>query len=381
MMRYFLPRFLESTKLLESYSYPSPFHIHLKKWFKGKKKFGSRDRKAIAELCYGYWRVKGVLAKDSIENALYVSSWVYGYMGIEDMDKLMNPRKDWPILPDIPIEERWAYILNSVNASIDTYYPQNLLQPEFLSLNDADMHKFQPLVWLRVGEEKREELANLGFSAHPDVAHAMSGRQVHIPEHRSIQVQDLSSQLILNQIRIDKGMRVWDCCCGSAGKSIPLIREGTEFLLTDKRESILHNARKRLKFYNKKAEIKCLDLSLPLEVDLGKFDFIIADLPCSGSGTWFRNPEHFSNFDYNQLQNYQNLQRRILSNSLPFLKEGGILVYITCSVFDMENRVQMHWLEQECQLVLTDELHLNGREAQSDSMYAAFFTKPSVLRG
>src|SRR5690606_23481303 len=65
----------------------------------------------------------------------------------------------------------------------------------------------------------------------------------------------------------------------------------------------------------------------------GSIDLIILDVPCSGSGTWGRSPEYLRFFDEKEIDHYAALQKKILTNSIPYLKKDGIILYSTCSVF------------------------------------------------
>ena len=74
----------------------------------------------------------------------------------------------------------------------------------------------------------------------------------------------------------------------------------------------------------------------------GKFDSVILDVPCSGSGTYRRNPESKLEFDPAHFQETLFLQRDILSEGSGYLKSKGRLFYMTCSVFEEENTEQIH---------------------------------------
>ena len=68
------------------------------------------------------------------------------------------------------------------------------------------------------------------------------------------------------------------------------------------------------------------------------------------------------------------LQEKIVSRVLPFLKKGGTLLYITCSVFREENEDRVTWLQQEKGLNLVKATYLEGYAQKADTLYAAFFT-------
>jgi 16S rRNA (cytosine967-C5)-methyltransferase len=105
-----------------------------------------------------------------------------------------------------------------------------------------------------------------------------------------------------------------------------------------------------------------------------KFDIIIADLPCSGSGTWARTPEQMYFFKQEKIEYYSSLQKRIVSNLYPYLEKGGLLVYITCSVFKNENEEVVDFiLENFDNLRMAKMEILKGYHLKADTMFAASF--------
>ena len=101
----------------------------------------------------------------------------------------------------------------------------------------------------------------------------------------------------------------------------------------------------------------------------------MADLPCTGSGTWSRTPEALYYFNPNVLSNYRQRQEKILSNIASRLKSGGVLVYITCSVFSGENEIVSAALEGSGVLHKDKDELMVGYSDSADTMYAARFTK------
>jgi 16S rRNA (cytosine967-C5)-methyltransferase len=105
----------------------------------------------------------------------------------------------------------------------------------------------------------------------------------------------------------------------------------------------------------------------------GKFDLIIADLPCTGSGTWARTPEQLYFFNPSKISHYSNLQRNILQNVTTRLRPGGHLVYITCSVFKKENEDVATFVSRLPGLQLQKMILLKGYDIKADSMFVAVF--------
>ena len=201
---------------------------------------------------------------------------------------------------------------------------------------------------------------------------------------KEIVVQDLNSQktgqFIKSEIlNLKSEITVWDCCAGSGGKSIMIydIDRKIELIVSDNRESILINLKKRFE----KAGINefksfAIDLSRDKsEIRNLKSEIIIADVPCSGSGTWSRTPEQLYFFDESEIGRYAVLQKKIVSNAIPHLNPGGSFIYITCSVFKKENEEVVTIIKENFHLKLKQMEVLNGYDRKADSMFIAVFGK------
>ena len=185
-----------------------------------------------------------------------------------------------------------------------------------------------------------------------------------------LQLSILNSQL---------STKLWDCCAASGGKSIMAydINPNIQLTVSDKRESILKNLHERfekagIKNYNSFiADLTTTNYKPPTT----NFDLIIADVPCTGSGTWSRTPEQLYYFKEQKINEYSFLQKKIVENVIPHLKNNGHLLYITCSVFKKENEEVVDFIKEKFQLKLIKMELLKGYEMQSDTMFAALFKK------
>ena len=195
--------------------------------------------------------------------------------------------------------------------------------------------------------------------------------------NEEVVVQDKSSQRVAGFLPDfdTKLVKVWDCCAASGGKSLLVYDhyQGIELTVSDIRLSILENLSARLREARvQKFRAIQLDLakgnSLPEE-----FDLVIADVPCSGSGTWARTPEQLTSFPASKLEHYSNLQHSILSNVQKSVRQGGYLLYITCSVFEKENESISSAVLPEFNLIKRSAIKCYQEKA--DTMFAALFQR------
>jgi 16S rRNA (cytosine967-C5)-methyltransferase len=200
-------------------------------------------------------------------------------------------------------------------------------------------------------------------------------------------IQDYSSQrvgeflqTITQNLKSQNQSPLWDCCAGSGGKSImayDLIPNLT-ITVSDIRSSILSNLKKRfteagIKNYHSFAtDLTKNDPSI--KIQHSAFDIILADVPCTGSGTWSRTPEQLYYFNPSDIEKYSNLQKKVVQHVIPKLKPGGYFLYITCSVFKLENEEVVAFISDQCGLKLKKMELLKGYDLKADSMFVALFT-------
>jgi 16S rRNA (cytosine967-C5)-methyltransferase len=219
-------------------------------------------------------------------------------------------------------------------------------------------------------------------------------------EHdREVVVQDLNSQRVGEFLEVvgnaivrrepSEDCMTWDCCAASGGKSILAkdILGNIDLTVSDVRESILVNLKKRFE----KAGIRNFnsfisDLAGEGKIPAKSFDLVIADVPCTGSGTWSRTPEQLFYFNEEKIAEYASLQKKIVSRVVPTIKAGGYLLYITCSIFRRENEDMIAYLQKERHLRVvkmparmtgSDGELLKGYELKADTLFAALLQKPS----
>jgi 16S rRNA (cytosine967-C5)-methyltransferase len=129
--------------------------------------------------------------------------------------------------------------------------------------------------------------------------------------------------------------RVWDACAAPGGKSLILAKRlpDAKALATDVSPRRLAAMRTRIAEYPYAGEMQMevLDATDP-PASLGSFDLILADVPCSGTGTLARNPEIRLRLTPTDLSRHASRQRKIVAATLKHLEPGGRLLYSTCSL-------------------------------------------------
>lgn len=394
-------RILEITKVIQGYDGNIPFHRFLKDFFSKNKKFGSTDRKVIAEYCYCFFRLGRALPDENFLTRLTIGYYLVNGL---NSDLIIELARD-----NVGLDFHDEKTLNGRLAIVQNTYPQFKVEDIFKygsALSDGVvpvdfcLSMFAPpKVWVRMNKTGKrdviaEECEELKLSYEfdeelPDAIsfHPSSNLQQLPPFVKGcFKIQDRSSQIAGSMINAQNGEHWWDCCSGAGGKSLQLLdtHPGVRITASDKRESILANFKERLsKSEKSRVELIIADLEENFQSQLsGKlFDGIIADVPCSGSGTWGRTPEMLTFFNEQDIPGYAARQKKIVSNALPWLKPGGFLVYITCSVFKAENEEVVDYLCSFPHLDLMKSALINGISHRSDSMFYAIFEEKSVSKG
>ena len=192
------------------------------------------------------------------------------------------------------------------------------------------------------------------------------------------EVQDEGSQLVANMVDVKPTDSVLDFCAGSGGKTLafaPKMHGRGQIFLYDIRPAALRQAKKRLK----RAGIQNGQIVLSYDKlkSLTKpFDWILLDVPCSGSGTLRRNPDMKWKFALSDLEELVAKQRNIFKAAFPLLKKGGYLLYATCSLFKKENEEQVKFFLDNYPLKQIEEpLKLLPISGGNDGFFACLFQK------
>ncbi len=185
------------------------------------------------------------------------------------------------------------------------------------------------------------------------------------------ELQDAGSQLVAAMVEPTR--TVIDFCAGAGGKTLAL--QAKEIFAFDIRKSALEELRRRAARAGIEVEI-CLIEEGPLPEPLAatRADRILVDAPCSGLGVLRRHPENRWRLD--RLAELPATQRAILERAAPLLREGGRMVYATCSVLREENEeVVEAFLADHPEFTLGETLRLSPHVDDTDGFYAAKLIK------
>ncbi len=339
-----------------------PVDSLLSRFYRDHPKYGSRDRRLFSGTIFSVFRWKGWLNIVSPNTGiacvfahLLESSEVHpailklaAEVGLPDVNLIP--------MGTLPAHEK-AQALGQITGHELTL---SQLVPSWVLplLDTADGNRlieaFQtpPPTWLRTHPKDRETvlaaLREQGSepTAHPTVPSAIAvtrGITLRALPHTirdQVDVQDLASQVTGLVCGPSAGEKWWDACCGSGGKTLHLAELGgptSEILATDIRPTILEGLARRLdetRTRNVKATVWDGMTQPP---PAGEFDGILLDAPCSGTGTWHRNPDARWRMNPETVTRLVKLQATLLRACATRVKPGGILVYATCSLTQLEN--------------------------------------------
>jgi len=360
-----------------------PFDFIVGGFFRGKRYVGSKDRRSISERIFGglrrrarqdWWIDQNVSLPESGEERtrarLIADLILVDGESADSVNTLFSGGRHCPT--ELSDKERQLAAALNGNALDHPDMPSwvSLEYPEWLhdSLDSVwgdrlvsqmnAMNESAPLD-LRVNTLKtdrdsaRQALLAEGIEAN-DTPISPLGLRVHrrlrlggIEPFRKgfIEVQDEGSQLVSLLADVEPGMTVVDYCAGGGGKTLALgaamQNKGNLFAcdISSKRLGRLGDRTKRAGLTG----IRTIDLSSDnVNKQLPKHaDRVLLDVPCSGTGTWRRNPDAKWRLDAKMLERHTERQSAILEQAAPMVKPGGRMVYITCSVLPEENEHQV----------------------------------------
>lgn len=337
----------------------------VEKALKRDKRWGSRDRKFVAETIYEIVRWKRLYAeiadvKEPFDRAniwRLFSVWcVLKGIALPDwnqieptptrrikgkFDELSKIRKYRESIPDWIDEaavseigeELWTKELAALNKQAEV-----ILRTNTLNTTKENLQK----------ELREESIFTEFIPNHPDALRLVERANVFrtdVFQKGYFEVQDASSQLVAEYLDVEPGMKVVDACAGAGGKTLhiaSLMKNKGQIIAMDIYESKLRKLKvraRRNKAHN--IDTRVIDSTKPIKKLHGKADRVLIDAPCSGLGVLRRNPDSKWKLQPEFLDEIRKVQQDILQQYAAMVKPGGKLVYATCSILPSENQEQV----------------------------------------
>ena len=331
-------------------------------YFKARRYAGSKDRRAVRELVFGAIRriaerpaggrsAMLAVAQDDPELSALFDGSLHGPAAIAPGETAAQPG----LVP--------AWIEGELSPLVTPHEYPALLERAPLDLR------------VNVARLDREAALAKFDGATPTLLSPWGIRvpsETRVDQHPSylageVEVQDEGSQLIALACRPTDQTRILDLCAGAGGKALALgaAAPGASILATDTNRARLSKLPPRAERAGATIEARLLDGGREAEqlAEYEKsFDVVLVDAPCSGSGTWRRNPEGRWRLTTERLDRVTAIQSRLLDIAAPLVMPGGTLVYAVCSIIAREGAGQVDaFLGRHSSWIAQDTLTTIGR--------------------
>lgn len=372
-MRHPFPQF-HLLNLLHSYDESRlPLDVLMNQYFRSHRALGSKDKKYVAQTAYALVRWRGWL--DGMCGR--ESSWETRLSCYTSTPPLSTPAPQLPPHQQVSCPKiLWEWLVESYGEE----------QAKELCL----INNQQAPVTLRVNGNKGtpQELMDQWDPEYPLHPCPQSPVGLTLEKRRNFfeldlfkegwfEVQDEGSQLVAAEVTAQPGDQVLDYCAGSGGKSLaiaPGMKGKGQLFLHDVRQRALAEAKKRLKRAGVQNSQLLPSDSPQLKKLKKRMDWVLADVPCSGTGTLRRNPDMKWRYNAATLKELVGLQRNIFEKALSFMKARGKIVYATCSLLPQENEQQVeHFLQTYPIQLVHPPFKSLPTEGGMDGFFAAVF--------
>ena len=339
----------------------------VEKALKRDKRWGSRDRKFVAETIYDITRWKRLYGEIANVKVPYsrpdlwrlFSVWcVLRGIPLPDwnqieptptrrikgkFDELSKIRKFRESIPDwideVALEELgediWDKEMSALNKQAEV-----ILRTNTLNISKENLQK----------QLRTENIITEFIPGHPDALKLVERANVFKTEAFKkgyFEVQDASSQLVAAYLDVKPGMKVVDTCAGAGGKTLhlsALMENKGQIVAMDIYESKLRKLKVRARRNGAhNIDLKVIDSTKAIKKLHNKADRVLIDAPCSGLGVLRRNPDSKWKLQPEFLNNIRNTQQEVLQSYSKMVKPGGKMVYATCSVLPSENQQQVEF--------------------------------------
>jgi 16S rRNA (cytosine967-C5)-methyltransferase len=413
---------LAAMALADVLNNPGPADAKLGAFFRSNRELGNKERGFVAESVYGVLRRKALLmhlagSDDPRKLLLALLLRVQG-MSLRDLEPSLNKQqKEWAqeikaqttegLTPaqqaDLP-DWLWQKLSAQYGAEQALTIARSMHQSASLDL------RVNTIKASRVDVLQRFQIESTDIATTPYASTGLRmAQKMSISRHPffidgKIEVQDEGSQLLAQLVAPRRGEMVADFCAGAGGKTLAmgaLMRNSGRLYAFDVSEKRLTNLGQRLKrsgLSNLHSQLISSEQDPKLKRLQGKFDRVLVDAPCSGLGTLRRNPDLKWRQTERDVSELTVKQASILERAARLVKDGGRLVYATCSLLADENeQIATAFLaahpefsllpaseilaQQQIELETGDYFRLFPHLHQTDGFFAAVFErKPATAR-
>lgn len=320
--------------------------LYLKKYFINNKSISLVDRSFIYDQIYNLTRNRLLL--DIIASNKSKLSWVNRFDAYYNKDFFLKQKKN----VNLPLHVRESFPVNLYEL-LHSNHKENI-ENLLMVLNQRAPTTIRANIIKTSRDELKHLLVKEGFDVEKTKYSPygltflskpkMNFFSLDIFKQGYFEIQDEASQLAALRVKCKPGDIVLDYCGGAGGKSLafaPFMQNKGQLYIHDIRKHILLEAKRRFRRANIQ-NVQFNDNKSNLHSYIGnKCDWVLLDVPCSGSGTLRRNPEYKYKFNIDKFKELRKVQEEILEESLLFLKPKGKLVYTTCSILHEENLSQI----------------------------------------
>lgn len=351
---------------------PRPTDRLMATYFRERRYIGGKDKKAISHMVYSTfrhwrrsehaWRAGDVGARKRVLSAMIIS----GIYDFDTLESMCNGERHHPkelasseenvlsmdveiLLKDIP-EDALLEIPECVYEPLAGVFGTQLPKQMDGLLNEAPVDiRVNTLKGDKKAVEEALTEAYLKFEQmemSPDGLRVQSRFPFHTLDAYKqglFEVQDEGSQILARLCAPEPGQMVVDFCAGAGGKTLALAalmeNKGTIYAcdISERRMEDMSKRCKRNGVHNVRRQVLKDENDKWVKKHAGKADVVLVDAPCSGTGTWRRNPDARWRLNPEDIEEYSTIQLSILESASRLVNNTGRLVYATCSLLPQEN--------------------------------------------
>lgn len=349
-----------------------PADVAVANYTRSRRYIGSKDRRAIIELVYAVVRQRGRHAWRLAEAGLLLTgrNLTISHMGLNDKSLANHFGAESPHAPsaltameqaamqlmpsgleeaplaashEVPdpfvkgFQDRFGPQFNDAMAALNATAPMDV-RSNPLKPNDDLSDELRKLD----NDIEKTQFSPIGCRSNSKLN--LNGNPLLRGGH--VEVQDEAAQLACYLADVERGMTVIDLCAGAGGKTLllsALMQNKGQIFAFDTSGSRLKNAKPRIDRAGcRNVQTKILPSDDAARQRLmsefsGKMDRVVIDAPCSGTGTWRRNPDQRWRLNAPDIERLQEVQVSLIKEAAGLVKPGGRFVYMTCSVLPAEN--------------------------------------------